>query len=86
MLRGIFGLKIPKKGPKNAKKWFFSHIGQTMCHTIMKFCMPGLDLNQRCMAACSPGTSQPIPSTTGHLGTTDNFVHCAKKVTRKTIK
>ena len=41
----IFGLKIPKKGPKNAKKWFFSHIGQMMCHTIMKFCMPGLDLN-----------------------------------------
>ena len=45
MLRRIFGLKIPKKGPKNAKKWFFSHIGQTMCHTIIKFCMPGLDLN-----------------------------------------
>ena len=45
MLRMIFGLKIPKKGPKNAKKWFFSHIGQTMCHTIIKFCMPGLDLN-----------------------------------------
>ena len=45
MLRRIFGLKIPKKGPKNAKKCFFSHIGQTICHTIIKFCMPGLDLN-----------------------------------------
>ena len=27
------------------KKWFFSHIGQTMCLTIIKFCIDGLDLN-----------------------------------------
>ena len=41
----IFWLKIPKKHPKNAKNWFFSHVGQTMCPTIIKFCIDGLDLN-----------------------------------------
>ena len=41
-----FWPKNPQKRPKKCKKkCFFSHVGQTMCHTIMKFCMPGLDLN-----------------------------------------
>ena len=41
-----FWPKNPQKRPKKCQKnGFFSHIGQTMCHTIIKFCMPGLDLN-----------------------------------------
>ena len=41
----FFWLKIPKKGPKNAKKWFFSHNCQITSLSITRFGINGLDLN-----------------------------------------
>ena len=35
--------------PKNAKNVFFGHICHTMCLTIIRFYMYGLDLNMCCM-------------------------------------
>ena len=43
--RLLFWLKIPKKCPKNVKKWFFSHNCQITSLSITRFGINGLDLN-----------------------------------------